>query len=220
MNLDLLALAAHPGDAEASCGGTLIRMAELGYRTGVLDLTASEPGGWGVANPTEEKTGASPLLLAWRGNQGMPEGRLENSLPARMTLAVRIRQLRPRVVILPYREANDPDQVHGSALAFEACFLAGAPQLEEYSEPHRPERILYATLLEDVRPTFILDISAQFERRCAAIAAHPRHTAGGMLARLEALARYHGSGIGVRYGEPFVSREPLAIDDLVRLVKH
>lgn len=212
MTLDILAIAAHPGDAEASCGGALIRMAEQGYRTGVLDLTAPDE------NLEAAEIAAQRLQLAWRDNQHMPDGRLENSLAARMTLAVRIRELQPRVLILPYWEAADPDQVHCSALASEACFLAGLPKLEEYSEPHRPERILYASLFAQARPSFVIDISAQFERRCTALASCARFA--NQTERMEALARYHGAAIGVRYGEPFVMKEALAVDDLVRLGAH
>jgi N-acetylglucosamine malate deacetylase 1 len=217
VNLDILAIAAHPGDAERSCGGTLIRMAAQGYRTGILDLTAADVHAPADAGglPGPGQIAAERMGLAWRDNQRMPEGRLENSLPARMTLAVRIRELKPRVVILPYGEADDPDQVHGSELAQEACFLAGAAGLEEYSEAHRPERILYASFFAEGRPAFVVDVSAQFSARLAALESYGGPSAGA--ARMEALARYHGSRIGVRYGEPFVSRQALAIGDIVRI---
>jgi N-acetylglucosamine malate deacetylase 1 len=211
MNLDILVIAAHPGDAEASCGGTLIRMASQGYRAGVLDLTMGDPEA-AAENVTDG------LQLSWRENQRMPEGRLENSLPARMTVAMRIRELKPRVVVLPYWESTDPDQVHCSALAAEACFLAGLASLEEYSEPHRPERVLYGSLFADVRPSFVVDISAQFEQGCAALAGYAAPRMHGAIDRREALARYHGASIGVRYGEPFVMKEVLAVDDIVRQV--
>lgn len=192
MTLDILAIAAHPGEAEASCGGTLLRMAERGYRTGILDLTA----------------GAAPeFAVAWRESLNLPSGRLENSLAARLTIAVRIRELRPRVVILPYWESTDPDQVHGCALAAEACFLAGQPELEEYSERHRVDRILYASFFSEVRPSFVVDVSKQFARR----------PAGEDRERVEVLGRFHGSRIGVRYGEPYVMKEALALGDIVQV---
>jgi bacillithiol biosynthesis deacetylase BshB1 len=222
MNLDILAIAAHPGDVEASSGGTLIRMAELGYRTGVLDLTAGDMGTGGAPEErlAEAEIAARRLHLDWRDNQRMPDARLENSLAARMTLAVRIRELKPRVVILPHWEARHPDRVHCCELGVEACFLAGLPTLEEYSEPHRPERILYASFFAEAtaeaKPSFVVDVSAQFERRLEALRSYAAPWAGAAaLERMDALARFHGGRIGVRYGEPFVMKEALALDDIV-----
>ena len=86
-----------------------------------------------------------------------------------MTLAVEIRNLRPRVVILPYWEARHPDHYRASEIGFEACFLAGLKKLTEESEPHRPQKILYSSLYANVTPSFVVDISAQFERRMSAL---------------------------------------------------
>src|SRR5271157_2962541 len=171
MNLDVLAIAAHPDDVEQTCGGTLIRMAEMGYRTGILDLTAGDMGTRGTPEEriAESETAARHMLASWRGNMRMPDARLENVLGARMSLAVKIRELKPRVVILPYWEARHPDHYRCSEMGFEACFLAGLKKLDEYTEPHRPQKILYASLYADVKPSFIVDISAQFERRMSAL---------------------------------------------------
>ncbi|HTS26241.1 MAG TPA: bacillithiol biosynthesis deacetylase BshB1 [Bryobacteraceae bacterium] len=231
MNLDVLAIAAHPDDVEQTCGGTLIRMAEMGYRTGVLDLTAGDMGTRGTPEQrvAESEVAARHMLLAWRGNQYMPDARLENTITARMTLAVRIRELKPRVVILPYWEARHPDHYRCGEIAFEACFLAGLKKLDEYSEPHRPSKILYSSLYADVRPSFIVDISAQFERRMAALLSYVSQygetTEGGALfpneqeirGRLGAIARFYGNQIGVKYGEPFVVKEAIQIDDIVTM---
>ncbi len=162
MSLDVLAIAAHPDDVEQTCGGTLIRMAEMGYRTGVLDLTAGDMGTRGTPEEriAESQAAARHLLLAWRDNLHMPDARLENTLTARMTLAMKIRELKPRVVILPYWEARHPDHYRASEMGFEACFLAGLKKLDEYSAPHRPQKILYSSLYADVKPSFIVDISA------------------------------------------------------------
>src|SRR5215813_11552868 len=109
------------------------------------------------------------MLLKWRDNLHFPDARLENTLTARMTLAVKIRELRPRVVILPYWEGRHPDHYVASRLGYEACFLAGLKKLEEYSEPHRPFKIIYTSLYANVTPSFVVDISAQFERRMDAL---------------------------------------------------
>jgi bacillithiol biosynthesis deacetylase BshB1 len=231
MNLDILAIAAHPDDIEQTCGGTLIRMAEMGYRTGVLDLTAGDMGTRGTPEQrvAESETAAKHLQLAWRGNLHLPDARLENALAARMTLAVKIRELKPRVVILPYWEARHPDHYRAGELGYEACFLAGLKKLDEYSEPHRPFKIIYSSLYADVKPSFIVDISAQFERRMTALLSYVSQYGsveqGGALfpdeqeirERLGAIARFYGNLIGVRYGEPFVVKEAIEIGDIVAM---
>jgi N-acetylglucosamine malate deacetylase 1 len=171
MSLDVLAIAAHPDDVEQTCGGTLIRMAEAGYRTGVLDLTAGDMGTRGSPEirVAESEIAAKHMLVEWRGNLHFPDARLENTLTARLTLAMKIRELQPRVVILPYWQARHPDHYRCGEMGFEACFLAGLKKIDEYSTPHRPQKILYASLYADVKPSFIVDISAQFERRMTAL---------------------------------------------------
>ena len=231
MSLDILAIAAHPDDVEQTCGGTLIRMAEMGYRTGVLDLTAGDMGTRGTPElrVEESQTAGKHMLLDWRGNQHFPDARLENTIAARMTLAVKIRELKPRVVILPYWEGRHPDHYRTSEIGYEACFLAGLKKLDEYSEPHRPQKILYASLYADVKPSFVVDISAQFERRMTALLSYSSQygatTEGGTLfpdegeirERLGAIARFYGNLIGVRYGEPFVVKEAMRVDDVVAM---
>ena len=231
MSLDVLAIAAHPDDVEQTCGGTLIRMAEQGYRTGVLDLTAGDMGTRGTPEQrvAESEEAARHLLVKWRGNMYMPDARLENNIGARMTLAVKIRELKPRVVILPYWEARHPDHYRCQELGFEACFLAGLKKLDEYTEPHRPQKILYSSLYADVRPSFIVDISAQFERRMTALFAYASQygaTSDGdtlfpneqeIRERLGAIARFYGNQIGVKYGEPFVVKEAMQVDDIVSM---
>ncbi len=228
--LDLLAIAAHPDDVEQTCGGTLIRMAEAGYRTGVLDLTAGDMGTRG--NPElrlkEADAAGCEMLLAWRGNLRMPDARLENTLAARLTIASEIRRLRPRVVIAPYWEARHPDHYRAGELAYEACFLAGLKKLDPYTEPHRPFKIIYSSLYANVTPAFVVDISAQFERRMAALFRYESQygTAGDagdfpsrdeILERHAAIARFYGNLIGVKYGEPFVVKETMRVDDVVSL---
>jgi bacillithiol biosynthesis deacetylase BshB1 len=231
MSLDVLAIAAHPDDVEQTCGGTLIRMTEMGYRTGVLDLTAGDMGTRGTPEQriAESQEAGRHMRLSWRDNQLMPDARLENTITARMTLAMRIRELKPRVVILPYWEARHPDHYRCSEIGFEACFLAGLKKLDEYSEPHRPAKILYASLYADVKPSFVVDISAQFERRMTALLSYASQygevAEGGALFpneaeirdRLGAIARFYGNLIGVKYGEPFVVKEAIRIDDVVAM---
>jgi len=156
---------------EQTCGGTLLAMAEKGYRTGVLDLTAGDMGTRGTPDErvAEAAKAACHLRLKWRGNLRFPDARLENTISARMTLAVKIRELKPRVVILPYWEARHPDHYRAGEIGYEACFLAGLKKLDPYSDPHRPRKIIYSSLYANVTPSFVVDISAQFERCMAAL---------------------------------------------------
>jgi N-acetylglucosamine malate deacetylase 1 len=229
--LDVLAIAAHPDDVEQTCGGTLIRMAEMGYRTGALDLTAGDMGTRGspVVRMQEAQAAATKMLVSWRENLRFPDARLDNSLAARMTLAGQIRILKPRVVIIPYWEARHPDHYRAGELAYEACFLSGLKKLDEDSEPHRPYKVIYSSLYANVLPSFVVDISAQFERRMEALFAYESQygssQAGSDLfpsqaeihERLAAIARFYGNQIGVKYGEPFVVKETMRVDDIVAL---
>jgi len=231
MSLDVLAIAAHPDDVEQTCGGTLIKMAEIGYRTGVLDLTAGDMGTRGTPEQRLIEAGIAgkQMLLGWRGNMHFPDARLQNDISARMTLAMKIRELKPRVVIIPYWQARHPDHYRAGELSYEACFLAGLKKLDGYTEPHRPGKVLYSSLYANVTPSFVVDISAQFERRMAALLSY-RSQYGAIeegadlfpqeqeiRERLGAVARYYGNLIGAKYGEPFVVKETMRVDDVVSM---
>ncbi len=229
--LDVLALAAHPDDVEQTCGGTLIRMAEQGYRTGVLDLTAGDMGSRGTPELRieESQAAAAHMLLAWRQNLRWPDARLENTITARMTMAGVIRRVKPRVVILPYWTGRHPDHYRTTEIGYEACFLSGLRRLEEDTPPHRPVKVLYASLYANVTPSFVVDISRQFDRRMAALLSYVSQYGSSADAselfpnqkeveeRLESVARFYGNLIGVKYGEPFVVKEAIQIDDIVSM---
>jgi bacillithiol biosynthesis deacetylase BshB1 len=228
--VDILAIAAHPDDVEQTCGGTLLRMVDLGYRAGVLDLTAGDMGTRGTPEQriAESDRAAKILQLTWRGNLRMPDARLENTLAARLTLAHEIRQQQPRVVILPYWTGRHPDHYRASEMGFEACFLAGLRKIDPYSEPHRPFKILYASMYAPVSPTFVVDITEQFDRRMDSLFAYESQYGGTdedelfpkkdeIRDRLAGIARYYGNLIGVKYGEPFVVKETMRVHDVVGL---
>lgn len=238
MNLDLLAIAAHPDDVELTCGGTLLKMAQLGYKTGILDLTAGEMGTRGTPETrAKEAAKAAKLLRAsWRGTLGVPDSDVQASRAHKLRLAAQIRELRPKTVILPYWEGRHPDHYNASTLGYEGCFLAGLKQLPLAAEPHRPFKILYATSFADVRPTFVVDITAQYEQRHKAIRAfasqfrpqkgesHGRFKKTNVflaIDRLEdqmnLLARHYGEMIGVKYGEPFLVKELMQVHDVVKM---
>ncbi len=229
--LHLLAIAAHRDDVEQTCGGVLIRMAEKGYRTGALEMAAGEMGTRGDAatRAREAAEAAREMLLSWRENLGLPDARLEATLPAKLAIAAQIRATRPSTVILPYWEGRHPDHYRTAEIGYEACFLAGLKKLDLAGEPHRPRKILYASLYAHVRPTFVVDISAQFERRMRALCCYrsqfgDQPTGAGlfpqqeeMAERIRSVARYYGMLIGVRYGEPYVVKETMSVDDVVRM---
>lgn len=231
MNLDLLAIAAHPDDVELTCGGTLLKMAQAGYKTGILDLTAGEMGTLGTpeTRAKEAALAAKILKVKYRGTLGVPDSDVHASRGHKLRLAAAIRELRPRTIIIPYWEARHPDHYNASALCYEGCFLAGLKQLPIAGEPFRPHKILYSTAFTNARPTFVVDITAQFSQRHKAIRAFHSQFAGTTRKRkvflaidrledeMNQLARHYGEMIGVRYGEPFLQKEMMKVNDVVEM---
>jgi bacillithiol biosynthesis deacetylase BshB1 len=231
MRLDLLAIAAHPDDVELTCGGTLIKMARRGYKTGILDLTAGEMGTRGTpeTRAKEAAKAAKFLGVSWRGVLAVPDSDVQASRENKLKLAGVIRELRPKTVILPYWEARHPDHYHASTLGYEGCFLAGLKALPIAGAAYRPFKILYATSFAEMRPTFVVDITKEFERRRKAILAFAsqfRPVKGEVksnvflaIDRLEEemnqLARHYGQMIGVKYGEGFLTKEMMQVEDVV-----
>jgi len=244
MPLDLLALAAHRDDVEQTCGGTLLKMAERGYRTGILDLTQGEMGTRGTAEDRarEADEAARILKVAWRAALDIPDGRVENTWENRLKVVRVLREQRPRVLILPYWEGRHPDHYTASVLGYEAAFLSGLAKVAVSSQlsadsktatdstaPHRPFKIIYASLYRDVRPTFVVDITAQFETRLEALMAYEsqfsdQQAGSGIFpsqreirARIESMARFYGMMGGVTYAEPFVQKEVGLVEDVMAI---
>jgi bacillithiol biosynthesis deacetylase BshB1 len=233
---DVLAIAAHRDDVEQTCGGTLLRMAARGLRTAILDLTQGEAGTRGTAGDRAREADEAARILGagWRQALTLPDGAVENTLANRLAIVNVLRMLRPRVVILPYWQARHPDHAIVATLGYEACFLAGLKKYEPGSDfrgegPHRPFKIVYASLYADVRPSFIVDITPFIEQRHLALMAYrsqyANQAAGSGLfvpeeeirERTFAEARHYGQLAGVRYGEPFVQKEVGLVDDLTLL---
>jgi bacillithiol biosynthesis deacetylase BshB1 len=228
---DVLAIAAHRDDVEQTCGGTLLRMAARGLRTAILDLTQGEAGTRGSAGERGREASEAARLLGvvWRQALDMPDGAIENSLENRIKIVRVLRQLRPRVVILPYWQARHPDHATASILGSEACFLSGLAKVSTDTPPHRPFKIVYASLYADVRPSFIVDITPFIEQRHLALMAyHSQYSnqasGSGLFVsedeireRTLAEARHYGLLAGVRFGEPFVQKEVGLVDDLTLL---
>jgi bacillithiol biosynthesis deacetylase BshB1 len=242
---DVLAIAAHRDDVEQTCGGTLLRMAARGLRTAILDLTQGEAGTRGTAleRAREADEAARILGVGWRQALDLPDGAIENTLENRIAIVRALRVVRPRVVILPYWQARHPDHAITATLGYEACFLSGLKKVntgvptdmsssvgwDTGTEPHRPFKIVYASLYADVRPSFIVDITPFIEQRHLALMAYrsqyANQSAGSGLfvpdeeirERTFAEARHYGLLAGVRYGEPFVQKEVGLVDDLTLL---
>ncbi len=296
--LDVLAIAAHRDDVEQTCGGTLLKMAERGQRTGILDLTQGEMGTRGTAEERalEAQEAARILRVSWRQALDIPDGRVENTWENRLKVARVIRKTRPRVVILPYWKGRHPDHYTASKLGYEACFLAGLAKLDleralsnqhlafsqvasavasavagedqksgvgrapspadslgtdfgkgttsnrtvkdsqkdlalaaEGLAPHRPYKIIYATLYCDIRPTFVVDITDQFETRFESLMAYKSQFSdqeagrdifparAEIRARIEAVARFYGLLAGVTYAEPFLQKEVGLVEDVTAI---
>jgi bacillithiol biosynthesis deacetylase BshB1 len=227
----VLAVAAHRDDVEQTCGGTLLRMKARGLTTAILDLTRGEAGTRGSAEERGREAAEAARLLGvgWRDALNLPDGAIENTLENRIKIVQVLRKMRPRVVILPYWQARHPDHAVVPTLGYEACFLSGLAKIETGTAPHRPFKIVYASLYADVRPSFIVDVTPFIEQRHAALMAYKSQyasqlTGGGLFVpeqeireRTFAEARHYGLLAGVRYGEPFVQKEVGLIDDLTLL---
>lgn len=232
MELDILSIAAHPDDTELTCGGTVIKMADADYRVGVLDLTAGESGtrGNAVLRERESNRASKVMGIVHRENLYLPDAALEELREYKLKIAQKIRELRPRTVILPYWEGRHPDHYTTGRIGYEACFLAGLAKLPLEGRPYRPHKIIYSTqYVPSARPTFVVDITAQFEKKLKAILCYSSQfshrkdmqnlfpSRADLRERVGSLARHFGLMIGVRYGEPFVTREVGAVDDIVNL---
>jgi bacillithiol biosynthesis deacetylase BshB1 len=233
MPVDVLAIAAHRDDVELTCAGTLLRAVDAGHRTGILDLTAGESGTRGSAElrAREAERAAGILGVTERRNAGLPDARLANTDETRRVVVEQIRHFAPRVVILPFPVGRHPDHRIASELARDACFLAGLSRYDAPGTPHRPFKLLYAlSYREDpVKPTFVVDITPQFERKLAAIRCYASQFDGAKAAGeifptgqdlytlVETQNAHYGSLIRTRYGEPFFTHETMAVDDVTAL---
>lgn len=231
--VDLLAIAAHRDDVELTCGGVLVKHARKGQRTGIVDLTQGEMGTRGSAElrAREAEAGAEVMGVSVRRNLELPDAGITNTPETRRRLAVMIRELRPRVVIAPAPRGRHPDHRVAAQLIRDACFLAGLTKLDPGTPPHRPLKVLHAiTYREDhVKPTFVADITDEFETKLEAIRCYGSQFdgatwAGEVYPNGEPLydlvrhqAAHYGSLIRCRYGEPFFTTETMRADDLLAL---
>jgi bacillithiol biosynthesis deacetylase BshB1 len=224
--LDHLVIATHPDDAELGMGGSILLLQSQGARVGVLDLTDGEPTPYGSKEiRTRETQAATEVLgLAWRGNLGLPNRRVEADLDARARLAGVIRQFRPGILFAPYWEDTHPDHVAASALVDAARFWAKLTKSDLPGEPWFPRKIIYYFSIHlriHPRPSFVLDITPHLERKIQALTCYYSQLIQGrpttpptVIDDIRDRARYWGWAIGVGYGEPFVCREEIGLRSL------
>ncbi len=231
--IDLLAIAPHRDDAELTCGGTLLVARAQGYRTGIVDLTEGEMGTRGSAElrAAEAEAAAHVLGLSVRENLSLPDAGITNTPATRLALARVLRRLRPQMVIAPALRGRHPDHHVTAQLVRDACFIAGLAKADPDTPPHRPRKVLHAiTYREDnEKPTFVVDISAVFEEKLAAIRCYASQFDGATQAGevypngepLHELVRHqsahYGTLIRARYGEPFWTSETVAVADVLSL---
>jgi bacillithiol biosynthesis deacetylase BshB1 len=234
-SFDVLAVGAHPDDAELVMGGTIAREASRGRRVALVDLTRGECGSRGTPDTRAREAEAAARILgaAHRESLGLPDARLQVTPEYKDAVVEVVRRLRPTVVLTHHWEQRHPDHAATAHLVYDGCFLAGLRNYRPTLGPAwRPRKLAYAltmTEVSEVKPTFVVDVTAFWETKLEAIAAYASQFApppGGdttklpldlFKERVELAGRRHGQRIGVPYGEAFVTREPLVVDDLLAL---
>ncbi|HEU4563991.1 MAG TPA: bacillithiol biosynthesis deacetylase BshB1 [Gemmatimonadaceae bacterium] len=231
--VDILAIAAHRDDVELTCGGTLIRAADQGHATAIIDLTQGETGTRGSAELRAEEASRAAAVLGVRArvNLELPDAGIVNTPETRTRLAVEIRRLRPRIVIAPGPEGRHPDHRVAAELVRDACFIAGLQKIAPEVPKHRPLKVVHAITYREhaPKPTFVVDITDTFERKMEAIRCYASQFAGVLQAGevypngeplfdiVRHQAAHYGSLIRTRYGEPFYTTETMRVDDITKL---
>mgnify|MGYP002619857306 CR=1 FL=1 len=230
MTVEVLAIGAHPDDADIGVGGILCKLAKAGKRVGILDLTRGELGTRGtVEERTKEAAEAARILgVAERANAGLPDGGLANTLEQQRVVAGHIRRLRPRILLAPLDRDRHPDHDAAHALVRDSAYFAGLAKWEADREPHRPERIFwYRVYGDDTKVTFVMNITDEFAQKREAMQAfrsqfhNPDYKAPETFVSspafwnaIETRAAYWGSRIGVAYGEALHSLSPVGLETL------
>jgi N-acetylglucosamine malate deacetylase 1 len=231
IKLDALAIAAHRDDTEIVSGGTLIKLVDLGYSVGILDLTAGESGTRGDASSRadEAKCAAGIMGLKYRHNLELPDAGLYDTQENALKVAEIIRLTKPELVILPYWIQRHPDHAAASLIGYRGCFLAGLIKMPLSGKAYRPRKILYSTSFQDIEHSLVIDISRQFERKRQAVACYKTQfeekpgmrevypPARNIYDYMEIRARQYGYMIGAQYAECFLQKEKFSVDDPLKL---
>ncbi len=229
--VDIIAFGAHPDDVEIGAGGLLAKEAALGYKVGIVDLTRGEMGSRGTpeVRAGEAEKAAKVLGAVWRINLEMPDGNISLDQESIMKAAKVIRKYRPVIILAPYWDDRHPDHVKTGQLVTEAHFKAGLKKLEPEMPAFRSNVILYYFLNRMEQSSFIVDVSGHYTKKQEAIAAHYSQFGPGGLKPLAALGvkaplqfiesrdRFQGAQIGTAYGEAFLVRTAVPIDDPMKV---
>ena len=233
MPIDFLAFGAHPDDIELCCGGTLIKLGQQGYQTAAISLTRGEAGTRGTPEIRRQEFDRAAAILGTAVHRmlDISDSAIAETPENKLKLVRVIRELQPKLVATMYWHARHPDHVHTSNLTREAAFVAGFKSLDTGQTPWRPYRVLYYPERYEPKPSFIVDISESFADKMRAVRAHESQFHGHNMAKygedqtiltrpdflefIELRARKWGMAIGARYGEAFVVRETMRLDDPV-----
>lgn len=238
MQIDMLAVGAHPDDIELSCGGTIAKLVREGHKVAMVDLTQGELGTRGnkEIRAKEAEKAAKILGVEMRRNLKIEDGNIRLNRKNLLKVVTLIRELRPKILLIPYSNERHPDHVHTHHLCKEAWFFSGLEKIktkfERHSqEPFRPENYFCYMQRYGFIPTFVVDVTGYFEIRLESIRAHASQfhnpkskeretilSKPDFIERIETRARYFGLTIGVRYGEPFYSPIPLGVKSIFDLV--
>src|SRR5580765_3303986 len=217
-DLDALFFGAHPDDVELTSAGLAARLSSHGHAIGIVDMTRGEAASRGIPEERALEAADSARILgaAERINLGLPDLGLDRSDHVQLRkVAGAIRTHRPRLVVAPHHDAH-PDHVEAAHLVARACYLAGLLKFDAPGERYRPARVLFALYRTDHAPHLVVDVTSVWEQRSAGPATYLTHP--DFIAEVEARARSFGSLIGVRYGEGYRTRGPVAIHDARALI--
>jgi len=233
MELDALAFGAHADDVELSCGGTLVALAARGHKTGAVVLTRGEMGTRGSAKirAREFADSARIMGLSARRMLDIPDGRVEASWTNKLKIIKVLRAYRPKIVLAPYWIDRHPDHEETSHLVRQAAYLSGLVKIETSQAPFRPYKVIYYPSRFEFTPSFIVDISGAHDQKMKAVRAYKSQfhsldraepeSDGTLIGRpdflegIEARDKYYGAKIGAKFGEPFLVREALKLNDPV-----
>ncbi len=237
MKLDILILAAHPDDAEISCGGTIAKHISLGHQVGVVDLTRGELGTRGTAAIRDQEAAAAAkvLGLSIRENLGLRDGFFINKEEDQIKVVTAIRKFQPDIVLSNAIHDRHPDHGRASDLVYESCFLSGLAKVEtrdqgKPQEAWRPKAVYYFVQSQYIQPNFIVDVSDFWEKKMESLKAYKSQfydpqskelatfiSNPGFLKLIEARGHEMGYAIGAKYGEGFTARNLIGVNNLFHL---
>ena len=229
--VDLLAIGAHPDDVEVGCGGLLIKMAQRGYRTGIVYLTRGEMGTGGTPEirQQEAKNAADILGAKILATLDYGDCKVADTYENRLAVARLLRRHQPKIVLAPYwqgghgKRQSHPDHLATGQIVINAANFATFKKLPIEGDPYRIKGLFHYFLPPEASPTFVVDITEQFDKWMDALKAHKSQFLNPTKDRdylwsLESMARSYGGIIGVKYGQGYVIGEPLKIEDVFCLI--